>query len=413
MRKGAFVSVYGLLFVGAACGPVTPSPDDDDDPIEETSDAIATDSGCGWRVEAPPVRAQITGGPWTLGQGPATQSDPAAGYPDPNPGTHNFAPYFWPAVSGDDQRLLGYFDYRPRNMEEAVVAARSVDGGRSWTFLDKALTFNPNPTPDPLAGNENGQGHPYVMRVKGQFLLYTLDRTPGVKDVGGLIVHRIAPTLRHPLRGAPNNEMPLALATLRTSGLLNPDGIIGHIPHSSPMTIIYLQRELGSSGPLSDVTTPRLASTADGITFTDLGPATGLQDDGTRFIGARGQLLRGKHGHHVLIFSGGITADNASDAYHFIGCATSADLRHWVVGRGLANPLLSIETTQSSGVPQSWWQGRVFGPSATLSRDGRKATLIFAGYHTASPSQDLSDYRQIGVVTLVADGSEAGSNRPY
>ena len=30
-----------------------------------------------------------------------------------------------------------------------MVAARSDDGGRSWTFLQMALDFNPNPRPIP------------------------------------------------------------------------------------------------------------------------------------------------------------------------------------------------------------------------------------------------------------------------
>jgi hypothetical protein len=386
-----------------ACSPLPPSVDDPESDMAELQGTSAMVPAREWRLEGPAVRATITGGPWTLGQGPATQTDPAAGYPAPNLGTQNFAPYFWPFIVGTDQKMLGYFDYRPRNLEEAVVAARSDDGGRSWSFLDKALTFNPNPAPNPLAGNENGQGHPFVIQLRGQTLLYTLDRTPGVKDEGGLIVHRLSPTGRRPLRGAPADETPPALATLRTTGLLNPDGIIGQAPQGGPATILYLQRKLGSNGPLSDVTTPRLARSEDGLAWTDLGPVTGLQDDGTTFIGARGQLLRAGR-EYLLFYSGGIPADNASDAYHYIGYARSSDLVHWTVVRGLGNPLLSIEPTAASGEPQSWWQGRVFGPAVTVSPNGRRATLLFAGYHTANPNNDFSDYRQIGVLSLVPTG---------
>ena len=146
-----------------------------------------------------PSRAVITGGPWTLGQGPTTQTNPAADYPNPNPGTNNFAPYFWPQTLGDEREMLGLFDYRPRNMQEAVVAARSHDGGRSWDFVQLALDFNPNPTPNPTGGNENGQGHPFVMRVQGKTLLYTLDRTPG--DQGRGRADR-PPPAAHPRRTA-------------------------------------------------------------------------------------------------------------------------------------------------------------------------------------------------------------------
>jgi hypothetical protein len=368
---------------------------------DEVSDAFAHRAGVGqWRLAGVPERATITGGPWTLAQGPATQLDPAADYPNPNPGTHFLQPYFWPQVIGDDQRMLGFFDYRPRKMQEAVVAARSSDAGHSWTFLQLALDFNPNPLADPLTGNENGQGHPFMMRVRGEVLLYTLDRTPGVQDVGGLIVHRIRPTRNRPLGDAPAVEMPLSVASLRTTGLLNPDGIIAQIPDGRRVRILYLQRIIGSGGPLSDVTAIRLASSEDGISWTDLQAVTGLQDDGTVFLGARGSLLRTKDERYLLFYSGGTAADNASDAYRYIGYAESTDTIGWTVVRGLRNPLLSTETTSASGVPQSWWAGRVFGPSVALAPGGRRATMMFAGFHTANASLDFSDYRQIGRVTL-------------
>jgi hypothetical protein len=70
------------------------------------------------------------------------------------------------------------------------------------------------------------------------------------------------------------------------------------------------------------------------------------------------------------------------------------------VVRGLGNPLLSTQTTDASGTPQSWWAGRVFGPSVALAPDGRRATLVFAGFATANASQNFADYRQIGRVGL-------------
>ena len=43
-------------------------------------------------------------------------------------------PFYFPFVSGRGLNLQGYFDYRPRNINEAVVAATSADGGKTWTF---------------------------------------------------------------------------------------------------------------------------------------------------------------------------------------------------------------------------------------------------------------------------------------
>jgi len=148
------------------------------------------------------------------------------------------------------------------------------------------------------------------------------------------------------------------------------------------------------------VTTVRLAASRDGIHWSDFGPVSGLQEDGTQFIGARGTVLRCRHGKFALFFSGGIAADNASDGFHYIGYAESRDLFHWTVVRGLANPLLSIAPTAASGTPESWWMGRVYGVNVTASVNGREATMMFAGYHTASPTNDLSDYRQVGRVSL-------------
>jgi hypothetical protein len=391
---------------GDPSGRVQPIDDEPDglDGLDGLGDALAHRAAVGrWRLADVPVRATITGGPWTLGQGPATQMNPAADYPNPNPGRFFMQPYFWPQVLPAGRDLLGYFDYRPRKMQEAVVAARSADGGRSWTFLQLALNFNPNPVADPIGGNENGQGHPFVMKVGGRTLIYTLDRTPGVLDVGGLIVHPLRPTPAAPLRDAPAQEMPLSVASLRTRGLLNPDGILGPVPDDDcgpGRRILYLQRILGSAGPVSDVTRIRLARSEDGIEWTDLGPVSGLQDDGTVFLGARGSLLRVRDGRFLLFFSGGTPEDSASDAYRYIGYAESYDAVSWTVVRGLANPLLSTQTTPASGTPQSWWAGRVFGPTVAVAPGGQRATLVFAGFHTANASQDFADHRQIGRVTL-------------
>ncbi len=418
MRIGSLAARAIVCLAGGVvgCGKEVAVPTDlavpTDGALDEASDALSRRAMPGrWRLADTPVRATITGGPWTLGQGPATQTNPAADFPNPNPGTHFFQPYFWPMVVPDSGGLLGLFDYRPRKMREAVVAARSDDGGRSWTFLQQALDFNPNPKPDPINGNENGQGHPFVLRLGGDSLIYTLDRTPGVIDQGGLIVHRFKPSGSQPLRGLPAAEMPLSVAPLRTTGLLNPDGIIGQVPDAPELTILYTQRIPGPSGPVSDVTSIRLAASTDGIHWTDKGAVCGLQDDGTVFLGARGSLLRDRDDHYLLFFSGGVLADNASDAYRYIGYAESTDLMNWMVVRGLQNPLLSTDTTAASGAPQSWWAGRVFGPSVTLTGDGRSAVMMFAGFHTANASNDFSDYRQIGRVQMVLEGDVAGESR--
>ncbi len=197
-----------------------------------------------WVAQAAPTRTTITGGPWTLGQGPASNSNPTNGFPTPNPGTFNFQPYYFPFTVGDNQIMQGLFDYRPKNLEEAIVSARTTDGGQTWQFEEKVMDFNPNPVPDPNNGTDDGQGHPFVMNVGGTLYLYAIDRTPSNADIGGLTVHMLHPTARHPLASLPASETPPSLATLRTTGLLNPDGIMAVVPGSSPRKVIYLQNRV-------------------------------------------------------------------------------------------------------------------------------------------------------------------------
>ncbi len=354
-----------------------------------------------WQVVGTPTQARITGGPWTLGQGPATATDPAVGYPTPNPGTQLFQPYYFPVTYGDDRVIEGLFDYRPRSIEEAIVSAHSDDGGRSWMYTGEALRYTPNATVDLVNGNDDGQGHPYMLQLGNVQYMYTLDRTAGRKNSVGLIVHRFGDGHPLGLGDLPANETPPGQDVL-TTGLLNPDGILAVVPGASPLTVLYLQKVLGKTA-VEDVTTVRIARTEDGIRFTDLGAATGLLDDTTRFVGPRGTVIRigdGADARYGLFYSGGTLADADSDAFHYIGYAESKDLLTWTVVNGVKNPLLSRDTTDASGAPQPWFAGRVYSPSVTFSADGSTATLVFAGYRTPKPKDNLGDYRSIGVVTI-------------
>jgi len=70
-------------------------------------------------------------------------------------------PYYFPFVRRREDGLEGFFDYRPRNQQEAAVSAFSNDWGATWHFTGKALALNPyspwDPTdPDNLNLNVNG-----------------------------------------------------------------------------------------------------------------------------------------------------------------------------------------------------------------------------------------------------------------
>ena len=415
------------------------------------------------------TETKITGGPWTLGQGPNTVTLPSVGYckngvPQRNPGTQTMRPYYFPITIGQGKNLQGYFDYRPKDSNEAIVAASSKDGGLTWKFQQEALELNPGlcPTNETLtnaasyprsatadglnSANDAGIGHPYVMDVKRKRFLYTLDRTTGHVNVDGLLVNELKPTATKPL--SPTSPI-FKTDVPHTTGLLNPDGIITEVPGSFPRTVMYLQKQraadnIGSTAfpanqqcavpPVGadqvgkkanhDIVTPRLATTVDGINFTDLGPVTGLNDSKTvswtktRYVGPRGTLVQLPRGRYGLFFSGGNCLDADSDAFHYIGYAESSNLRNWMVINGIDNPIASVKqitvlsndvdtTGKQIKIPantpliatQESFLQRVYSPSATLFGNNQ-VSLVFAGYKVKGPASDFSNYRTIDRVIL-------------
>ncbi len=426
---------------------------------------VVAQSGDVWRAASLPVQSHITGGPWTLEQTGSSNAAPSAGYcvagvPQLNPGTERMAPYYFPFVTGSGKKLHGIFDYRPRTSNEAVVAASSNDGGLSWKFEQEVLELNKGvcPASDLVdIGSDAGLGHGYVLKVNGETFLYNLDRTAANVDQSGLVVHQLTP-----LAGAPLNPASDTLEiSQRTVGLLNPDGIIAEIPGVSPRTIFYLQKILNGDrtgttalpveqqcgkpvifkepSASHDIVIPRMATTIDGVNFTDLGPINGLNNPAgvaptdIRYVGPRGTVLRLHDGKWGLFFSGGNCLDGDSDAFHFLGYAESSDLRNWTVINGIQNPIASIApltvvfngasvtvpaTRPVVGNTLGWFEGRVYSPSFTRSGE-RGGILSFAGYHTPRPNDDRSDYRNIGRVRLygmrrvVAVSNEGDEDRDH
>ena len=106
---------------------------------------------------------------------------------NPTSVVNTFNPYYFPWVVGSGQNVKGYFDYRPKDINEAVVEAISANAGQTWTFQQMAEqlttecpnsdsnTANDSPGGNP-AGNDNGEGHPSVISYGGSTILYTLNR---------------------------------------------------------------------------------------------------------------------------------------------------------------------------------------------------------------------------------------------
>ncbi len=290
------------------------------------------------------------------------------------------------------------------------------------------------------------------MDAGGVSRLYALDRSDASIDSLGLIVTplqasrtELTDISEKPLSPAPKDAPAGGAGLTRTVGLQNPDGILAVVPGASPTTILYIAKQVGGAAMLpaaaqcpdqpyapygaakpkkanTDLVTPRLATTTDGVHFQDLGPIKGLNDSttvsflGTRWIAPGGTLLKLDATHYGLFFSGGNCMDADSDSFHYIGYAESTDLMNWTVVNGINNPIASLppEVLPVNGVQtlipaqqpvvgpaQPWYLGRVYSPSVTRL-DDTHLTMTFAGYEVQSPSDDLLHYRQIGHVVLTA-----------
>ena len=209
-----------------------------------------------------PLVDQVSGGPWTLSQGdssygssitvdgvsyPNVAVDPAGtgaipaqsgvtgtpgpltGYCSQDNGTGPASgavlrqpvgtklamqPYYFPFVTSADggKTLIGYFDYRPKDTDEAVVTAVSRDRGKTWYYTGEALEQNAGLCADGNT-NDDGQGHAFVLNVpnaegsgKSGQVLYTLSRPSGDNLGVNLIVHKLTAKGDDPLAGLPATE---------------------------------------------------------------------------------------------------------------------------------------------------------------------------------------------------------------
>ncbi|HXX66504.1 MAG TPA: hypothetical protein VEK07_04960 [Polyangiaceae bacterium] len=411
--------------------------------------------------------------------------------------------------------IIGLFDWRPKDNDEAVLAAESDDNGKTWYFMQNVLELDPDYT-NPISGgysdastntgcpatlqstnvnrvsvsgsqDDDGWGHASIIQLPGlsaatgQFL-YLLDRNTNnlpdssveIVDGAPLWVISLATstanggsTNKFPIwntnfTGPGNNDMKSISSVLnqtpdsgapiniqQTVGLTDPDGIMAVFPTAastpvgSAVTVLWVQKILNgddtgstalptaeqcTAAPFSgkinhDIATVRLATTTDGIHFTDLGPVNGLSNPTTvdynqnRWVSPRGTLIDiyGNQTLWGLYFAAGNCLDGDSDAFHYIGYAESPDKVNWTIYNGINNPIASINpittTNQFNGetvtipanppiVPtQSWFAERLYAPSATQI-DPTHLSMTFAGYGVQTPNNDLLDYRQIGNVVL-------------
>ncbi len=140
--------------------------------------------------------------------GTGSQTQEYSGTPAKQPAdtTLPLAPAYFPhVVKNADGSLTGYFDYRPKDEDEALVAATSTDNGKDWTYDGEALEQNPGYCASSDV-NDDGQGHANIITVDGNTYLYTLARAAGDMQGVGMLIHKFAPTESSPLAGLPSTE---------------------------------------------------------------------------------------------------------------------------------------------------------------------------------------------------------------
>jgi hypothetical protein len=259
--------------------------------------------------------------------------------------------------------------------------------------------------------------------------LYQLNRANLHIDFDQLVVHALPPghqdgsvsslpTFGYISPLASGGYPTLTAGALATTGLFNPDAFIGAVPMGSVTTVVYVGKQLNVNGtgdndgdvatspptpdgdadtdagykscPSTpafaltnlvnhkprkanhDVTTVHVATTTDGITFTEVGAvATGpmrLFDpsttslSGTRWLGS-GSLIALSDGRYGMFFGAGNCLDNDSDGFHYIGYAETknvvnspADLQNWNVLNQLDNPILATDTVTDPTGPRPYPQ---------------------------------------------------------
>jgi hypothetical protein len=242
-----------------------------------------------WTASGSPAQATIAGGPWTLGQGGSATSGGAFNGPIPycTPGgssggtalvnptstVNTFNPYYFPFVVGSGQSVKGYFDYRPKNINEAVIAATSTNAGQSWTFQEmvEQLTTecpNSNDNTSSSGGNDDGEGHPSIISFGGMTWLYTLDRRTPHADFDGLIVHQILPRGANALNPLPLNSPLMQPPTSNVIAGWNFNGVTGTQLTPAPSTGVGTAKALNMTNGYTYSTTPPTVGSVDGSNVT-------------------------------------------------------------------------------------------------------------------------------------------------
>ena len=227
----------------------------------------SVDPGAGWIVH----RGRRYDGPTPYCTPGNSSGGTALMYPASAVNTFN--PYYFPFVVGSGQNVKGYFDYRPKNINEAVVAATSVNAGKSWTFQQMAeqlTTECPNSDINTAnsGGNDDGEGHPSIISFGGTTWLYTLNRSTPHADSDGLIVHNILPRGANALNPLPFNSPLMVPPASNVIAGWNFNNLSGNQLTPAPSTGAGSAKALGMTNSYTYSTTPPTIGSVDGSNVT-------------------------------------------------------------------------------------------------------------------------------------------------
>jgi hypothetical protein len=170
--------------------------------------------------------------------------------------------YFPHIVLNSDGSLTGYFDYRPKDENEAVMAATSNNGGEDWTFDQEALQQNPGYCAS-ADTNDDGQGHPNVLNFGGTTTaadvtsggtndLFNLQRAAGDNVGVGMLVHNL--TAAGATASQPLGDLPADQQTGLDPDAFDEDSAAVTVPTvSSDDTVDLTVSNTGAPGTLNNL----------------------------------------------------------------------------------------------------------------------------------------------------------------
>jgi hypothetical protein len=305
------------------------------------------------------------------------------------------APEYFPhVVANRDGTLTGYFDYRPKDADEAVLAATSTDGGKNWTYDGEALEQNQGFCPSANT-NDDGQGHPNVLSItngrKTDSMLYTLQRPAGDNVGVGLLVHNLTSaggTESDPLGNLPSSQPvgvdPDAFATAGAMITNTSDTTVGVDSigtANSPEQLV--------TGGFVDLTQDPTPTAADVFTCTvnpsDASPE--LDDCNANNAASTINVASGDLIEQVIGYIGGSSS--------FTGTikAVDASTSQKSTGDG-GTSKLNIYTTDSSATAQPGFTDPLTGSTINTNAPNRvyvDGTAVYCNQSNNNPTTDIED----------------------